>query len=270
MFAPSVNYMRRAYIRSSYSSKPFFVPLGEMVRKDSMITWIYPERCPVCLQIVTPKGAMLHQECEHKLDMIKEPVCMKCGMPLSSEEEEYCVECASRADRGWDQGRSIFPYHGVMESAFKLVKKEGRVEFVRFFAKQMKKSQQAFIKRMAPECIVPVPLHPSRQRSRGFNQAELLAEALGEELNLPVRLLLGKSKKTKDQKSLNKNQRKKNLKDAFFVDEDAVGEQLPESVLLLDDVITTGSTLTACAHVLKDRGVARVVYLSVCVAEQLE
>lgn len=235
-----------------------------------MITWIYPERCPVCLQIVMPKGAMFHPACQCKLDLIKEPVCFKCGMPLSSEEAEYCTECASGSDRGWDEGRSLFPYHGVMGSALHLVKKQGTVEFVRFFAKQMKESQSAFIRRMAPDCIVPVPLYPSRQRSRGFNQAELLAEALGEELSLPVRRLLIKQKKTKDQKSLSKNQRKKNVKDAFSVDEEEIGLKVPESVLLLDDVSTTGSTLTACARVLKARGVARVGFLSVCVAEQVE
>lgn len=233
-----------------------------------MITWLYPERCPVCLRLVTPKGAMLHPECKSKLDRIKEPICMKCGLPLSSDEEEYCTECIRNPNRGFDQGRSLFPYHGVMGPALRLVKKEGTVEFVRFFTKQMKESQLAFIKRMAPECIVPVPLHPSKQRSRGFNQAELLAQALGEETGIPVRLLLKKQKKTKDQKSLNRNQRKKNVKDAFSLDEDAMGEQVPESVLLVDDVSTTGSTLAACANVLKARGIASVVFLSVCVAEQ--
>lgn len=234
-----------------------------------MIAWLYPERCPVCLRLVAPKGAMLHPECKNKLDKIKEPVCMKCGMPLASEEEEYCAECACHPERGWDQGRSIFPYHGTVGPALRLVKKEGTEEFVRFFAKQIKESQGAFIQRMAPECIVPVPLHSSKQRSRGFNQAELLAEALGEETGIPVRRLLIKQKKTKDQKSLSKNQRKKNVKDAFAVDEDRAGQKMPESVLLLDDVCTTGSTLTACARVLKEKGVARVAFLSVCVAEQL-
>ena len=233
-----------------------------------MIRWIYPERCPVCLQIVMPKGAMLHPECEKKLDRIKHPVCMKCGVPLESEDEEYCEECCRQPDRGFDEGRSVFPYHGSVWNALWMVKKEGTEEFVRFFARQMKQSQMAFIERMAPECIVPVPLHPSRQRSRGFNQAQLLAEALGQELNLPVRLLLRKIKKTQDQKSLSRSQRKTNVKDAFRVDETALGEQIPQSVLLLDDVSTTGSTLTACARVLKAHGVMRVAYVSVCVAEQ--
>lgn len=235
-----------------------------------MISWVYPERCPVCLKIVTPKGAMLHTECKRKLDTITEPVCFKCGMPLSSEEEEYCAECLCNADRGWDMGRSLFPYHGVMGNALRIVKKDGRTEFVRFFAKQMKEKHGIFICREKPDCIVPVPLHPSKYRCRGFNQAELLAEALGEEINLPVRLLLKKQKKTKDQKSLNKNQRKKNVKDAFVVDKKEIDYNIPKSVLLLDDVSTTGSTLTACARVLKENGVMKVTFLSVCVAEQLE
>jgi ComF family protein len=233
-----------------------------------MITWLYPERCPVCFRPVLPKGADVHPECKEKLQLIQGPVCFKCGMPLPSEEEEYCAVCTSEPDRGWDRGRSLFLYQGGMGNTLRLVKKEGTVEFVRFFAKQMKESKMAFIQGMAPECIVPVPLHPSRQRSRGFNQAQLLAEALGEETGLPVRLLLLKQKRTKDQKSLSRNQRKKNMEDAFSVNEDEMNQGVPESVLLLDDVSTTGSTLTACAHVLKMHGVRRVAFLSVCVAEQ--
>lgn len=232
-----------------------------------MITWLYPERCPVCLGLVMPKGAVVHGKCKYKLDTIKEPVCFKCGMPLTSEDEEYCAACIREPDRGWDRGRSVFPYHGVTGRALQLVKKEGTEEFIRFFAKQIKESQKDFIRQSAPACIVPVPLHSSKFRSRGFNQAELLARALGEETGLPVRKLLLKKKKTKDQKSLSRNQRIKNVKDAFEVDEAELGSDVPESALLIDDVCTTGSTLTACARILKECGVAHVAYISVCVAE---
>ena len=234
-----------------------------------MITWLYPERCPVCLRLIMPKGAELHPKCKYKLDTITEPVCFKCGVPLASEEEEYCEECMREPDRGWDMGRSVFPYHGIMGNALHLVKKEGTKEFIRFFAKHIKETQQSFIRQAAPECIVPVPLHRAKLRNRGFNQAELLAEALGEEIDLPVRKLLFKGKKTKDQKSLSRNERKKNVKDAFYVNEEAMGTEIPVSVLLLDDVSTTGSTLTACAHTLKAYGVIKVSYISICAAEQI-
>ena len=235
-----------------------------------MITWLYPERCPVCLRLVMPKGAELHPKCKYKLDTITEPICFKCGVPLSSEEEEYCSVCIQEPDRGWDIGRSVFPYHGIMGNALHLVKKEGTKEFIRFFAKHIKESQQYFIQQTAPECIVPVPLHKMKLRSRGFNQAELLAEALGEEIGLPVRKLLIKEKKTKDQKSLSRNERKKNVNDVFCVNEEEMGAEIPLSVLLLDDVSTTGSTLTACARTLKAYGVKRVSYLSICAAEQIK
>lgn len=235
-----------------------------------MITWLYPKRCPICLRIATPWGAVLHVECKQKLDAIKGPVCLKCGMPLSSEEKEYCEVCMCLTDRGFNQGRSIFPYHGAIGNALWLLKKDGRTEIVHFFAEQMLKNQRFFIQQVAPDCIVPVPLHPSKRRKRGFNQAELLALALGEKTNIPVRLLLKKKKKTKDQKNLSKNQRIKNVADAFAVNENALGENIPESVLLLDDVSTTGSTLTACAKALKASGVSRVAFLTVCVAEQQE
>ena len=118
-----------------------------------------------------------------------------------------------------------------------------------------------------PECIVPVPLHPSRLRTRGFNQAELLAAVLGQEAGLPVRRLLKKTRKTRDQKSLGRMERRKNLRNAFAVDLEELGENIPKSVLLVDDVSTTGSTLTACAFALRKQGVKQVVFLTVCAGE---
>jgi len=235
-----------------------------------MITWLYPEQCPVCLRIATPKGAVLHAGCKTKLDEVKEPFCMKCGRPVASGEEEFCAECGLGIDRGWEQGRSVYPYRGALGPALRLVKKDGRTEFVRFFAKALHEVRGEFIRRMKPECIVPVPLHPVKQRLRGFNQAELLAEALGRETGLPVRNLLKKIKNTVEQKSLSKYQRMRNAADAYEIAEEALKGGVPGTVLLLDDVCTTGSTLTACAGVLKAAGVKQVVFLCVCVAEQLE
>lgn len=232
-----------------------------------MIDWLYPVRCPGCFLPVLPKGALVHSDCERKFHRLSGALCMKCGCPLESEEQEYCPECEGK-DRVWDLGRSVFSYQGSAGKVLRCIKREGTEEFVQYFAIQMKKSQEAFIRRVAPDCIVPVPLHPSRQRSRGFNQAELLAKALGEQLELPVRLLLKKTKRTMDQKSLGRLERKKNVQDVFSVDAEALGEDIPGVVLLVDDVVTTGSTLSACAAVLKAQGILRVAFISVCTGEQ--
>ena len=160
-----------------------------------MIQWIFPARCVVCNQIVVPKGAMIHINCAKKLEFVKEPICKKCGIPMDSLEQEYCIPCLSM-DRGWDLGRSVFYYHGVAGIALRQVKKVGTKEFVHFFAVQMRETQKEYMKRIAPNCLVPIPLHPSKFRRRGFNQAELLARALEKEVHIPVRVLLKKQKNT--------------------------------------------------------------------------
>ena len=116
------------------------------------------------------------------------------------------------------------------------------------------------IRRMDVDAIVPVPIHRSRRRKRGFNQAEILAEILGKKLGIPVEPeLLKRNRKTVPQKELSPSERLKNLTGAFLA------ESLPDDkkrILLVDDIYTTGSTLEACARVLKNAG-AEVVYFVV-------
>ena len=234
-----------------------------------MIEWIFPVKCPICNKIVVPKGKMYHLECILKLEFLTEPFCKKCGVPISSEEQEYCTQCILE-DRGWDFGRSVFYYRGIAKRALYKVKQEGTKEIIYFFTLQMKKTQKDYIQTIVPDCLVPVPLHPSKFRKRGFNQAELLAREFGKQMNIPIRLLLKKKQKTKDQKNLNRIERKKNVKNVFCVNGAEIKKGVPKSVLLIDDVTTTGSTLTECARVLKHQGVQQVAFLSVCVGEQSE
>ena len=231
-----------------------------------MIEWIFPIKCPICNQIVVPKGEWYHLECIVKLEFLTEPFCKKCGAPINSEEQEYCTPCILE-HRGWDFGRSIFYYKGIVKRALYQVKQEGTKEIIYFFTLQMKKTQKDYISIIAPDCLVPVPLHPSKFRKRGFNQAELLAREFGKELNVPVRLLLEKNKKTEDQKNLNRLERKKNIKNVFCVNVAEIKKGIPKSILLIDDVSTTGSTLTECAKVLKAQGVQKVSFLTVCAGE---
>ncbi len=239
--------------------------MGETVERSSVIEWMFPPRCPVCFRPVMPKGALVHRECERKLQYLQEPICKKCGRPVEPEEE-YCAECMVTAS-DYDEGRSVFPYHGVAGRCIRRVKREGTEEFVRFFGIQMAASQRGFLIQIKPECIVPVPLHYRKLRRRGFNQAELLARALSRETGIPVRLLLKKTKRTKEQKKLTGKQRRKNVSHSYSVAEAAIRNKVPESVLLLDDIVTTGSTLNACASALKEAGVAKVFYLTVCAAD---
>src|SRR5204863_9391333 len=106
------------------------------------------------------------------------------------------------------------------------------------------------------DVIVPVPLHPARQRERGFNQASLLAELLSVHTSIPCRPLLERIRYTTTQTALDRSERMENLHNAFRLRKNANVRGL--HVLLLDDVLTTGSTLSECARVLKRAGAISV------------
>lgn len=235
---------------------------------------MFPAKCPVCSGVLLPREALVHKECKKNLAIIEEPLCKRCGRPLSEDTAEYCESC--RKDREnrkkselWDSGRCAFSYQGEMASAVLRMKQYGTKETVAFFAHWMVGLHMSYLLHLHPDCIVPVPLHPFKKRQRGFNQAELLAEAVSEAFlayELPVRPLLKKTIRTAEQKTLSGAERKRNLAHAFQLEE-ACMDRLPSVVLLIDDVFTTGSTLAACAAVLKKQGAEQVGFLCACLSE---
>ena len=120
-----------------------------------------------------------------------------------------------------------------------------------------------WIRRNKIEAIVPIPLHWTKKRQRGYNQAQLLAAEIGKQSGLPVYPnLLKRTRKTKPQKNLNDTGRKNNLKKAFKTQENNV--QLSR-ILLVDDIYTTGSTINEAASELRKAGIEQVYYVSVCI-----
>ena len=115
---------------------------------------------------------------------------------------------------------------------------------------------ELFVTSLSPDSIfVPVPLHASRLRQRGYNQSELLGKALAKKFSLKCLPLLERTRKTKSQVGLNKEERRKNMHDAFSIKK---GATLPKVVFLVDDVVTSGATLLEAARVLKKAGVKEV------------
>ncbi|MBX3070166.1 MAG: ComF family protein [Thermomicrobiales bacterium] len=114
------------------------------------------------------------------------------------------------------------------------------------------------------EAIVPVPIHPNRLRERGFNQSDLLAREVGRANGMPVWSALVRVRDTRHQVDLTDDERVVNVRGAFDMRDDRA-TPVPASVILLDDVFTTGSTMDACARtLLHDGGVERVYGLSLC------
>lgn len=227
---------------------------------------IFPRRCPICGDIVSGNEKLACPSCKESLQVIQEPRCKKCSKPIENHEKEYCYDCSTRVFQ-FEKGYALWVYDNQMKGSIAAFKYLGRREYVAFYTEEFIKYYGGIIKEMNPDAFVPVPLHYSKQRKRGFNQAELFACSLGKELNIPVwSHVLRRNRKTLPQKELNDKDRLKNLSQAFSV------EKIQKSnlcninkIILVDDIYTTGSTIEACSRVLKRAGVKQIYFVSLCI-----
>ena len=225
---------------------------------------IFPRRCPVCQDVVEESGERVCRICSTRLSYIREPSCQKCGKPLLSNEEEYCRDC-TRKRHWYNTGAAPFVYDEVMRRSIAGYKYRGRREYGAFYAEEMMRRCGGKLRLWKGEAYIPIPLHASRKRKRGFNQAELLARELSKRSGIPVDAhLLARTKKTHAQKELSDQERLTNLKDAFSIRK---GKIPYKNVILVDDIYTTGSTVDAAARLLKEHGVTNVYFLCICIGK---
>ncbi len=235
--------------------------------KEQAVSLLFPRRCPVCGEIVAPQGEKICPGCRTKLSFVSGSLCMKCGKELTFEDGEYCLDCMRRR-RTFDRGAALLNYNEVSARSMAQIKYKNKREYLDFYSEEMVKRLGKRMVRMHPDALIPVPVHPARKRVRGYNQAEELARRLSEQTGLPVCAdVLVRSKKTAPQKELTPEQRLKNLEQAFSVKEEKLEELWPDldSVILVDDIYTTGSTIEACARVLKRAGIGTVSFVSICI-----
>ncbi|MFV0239039.1 MAG: double zinc ribbon domain-containing protein [Lacrimispora sphenoides] len=223
---------------------------------------LFPRRCPVCDEIVMPKGGLICPECVKKLSFVKNPVCKRCGKEVISTDMEYCFDCV-RHKRTFEYGRALLNYDETAGSSMAKIKYKNKREYLDFYGEAIYVRYGKLIRRMEADVLVPVPVHPSRKKERGFNQAEILARRIGEHLGLAVcPSMLVRNKKTMPQKGLDPAGRLKNLEEAFSAGNMIGGV---EGVILVDDIYTTGSTIEACTRALKKAGIKRVYFLAICI-----
>lgn len=233
---------------------------------DKLLDMIYPRRCPACDGIVPSGDGLICRGCVKRLPYIKEPYCMKCGKELRHEEEEYCEDCRKR-EHVYTAGRALFSYNEVMQRSVSAFKYKGRQEYAVFYGSEMAKHFKQQLKRWGAQVLIPVPVHKSRYRQRGYNQAALLAKSLSRYTGIPVdEGMLVRSKKTAAQKTLNNKERRKNLQGAFQLAKNVVQYK---KIVLVDDIYTTGSTADACAGVLIQGGAEHVYLLCLCIGSGL-
>lgn len=226
--------------------------------RNLLMDLLFPRRCPVCDEPVAAGEGLCCISCRGQLRRIRESYCLKCGRPLQEETQEYCPDCA-KGKAQYERGRSLYEYESAAEAIYRF-KYGGRQEYAAFFGQEMAEELGSFVKDFAPQVLLPVPLSRERMRTRGYNQAALLARELGNRLAIPVAENLAvRVKNTVPQKELSSAERQNNLKKAFKI---PANDVKLSTVMLVDDIYTTGSTVNALTDALRGAGVGRVGFVS--------
>jgi len=224
-----------------------------------LLDFIFPGYCYICNLSLPNPDKYLCSRCLEKLPVLRTPFCSSCKIFLDD------LPAGHNCQRPLHSVYSLWTFAEGVETLVHKFKYEGKVglgkKLGQFLAQQL--STQSFWTEM--ETIIPVPLHPSRIRERGYNQAEVLAQSIADctEVKLASKALR-RCRNTKDQTRLSAAERKENVKDAFRVSE---GIDLSKmTIMLVDDVITTGATLNECAKTLKQKGAKKVYASTLAVA----
>ena len=223
----------------------------------AFISLFYPPACAVC---AVPVGfeEYLCETCAAKAPRIKPPFCHTCSEPFDGAITEAfsCANCAHRLLH-FEAAVAAFRSRGVVRKIIHEFKYTHQLHLRHPIAEWLVATlDDPRLNGRRFDLVIPVPLHPARKRERGFNQAELLAEILCARAGLKMQTALERVRYTTTQTAFDRAERMENLRDAFRLRKKADVRGL--RVLLIDDVITTGSTLSECARVLKAGGAISV------------
>ena len=228
---------------------------------DKCLGILYPQTCYFCGKVCKTH---ICKECEGKVTYIHEPICKKCGKPLRYEEKEYCTDCAEK-DFYYEQGRSVWLHAGNVPWSIYQFKYHNRRIYGEFYAEELFRLYGDLMRKWMIDTIIPIPLHRRRRRTRGYNQAELVARHLGKLANLQVDTKsVIRVNYTRPQKELSQKERQKNLRNAFRVTKHW---KPGKNILLIDDIYTTGSTINSVAEVLKEKGAQKVWFLTISIGQ---
>ena len=217
--------------------------------------------CPGCASDDAPAGGRgFCPQCTALLKLYPDDMqfCPGCGGPLDGALA-VCSQCLAEPVRLWQSATAVFPYRGFGKQLIREFKFSNRPELARPLGVLAARAVQR--SNWQPEILVPVPLHRWGFLLRGYNQAELLAQIVGEELGVPVANVLRRHGKRAKQAKLGRKDRHKSLSGVFscLAPEKLQGHR----VMLIDDVFTTGATLSAVAKMLNKCGVSELAVLTV-------
>ena len=221
---------------------------------------LLPPTCAVCGALLDHHAAVVCAGCLDGFESLGAPGCPRCGQPYPGSGP--CPDCRENQNRV-EQIRSVYAFGGTLQEAVLRLKVNRRTRLAAFFAKRITAADLPGLNLRDQDLLVPVPLHKSRQADRGFNQSQLIARRLSELLDVSLAPFhLKRIRPTPSQFQMkSKKDRRENLKGAF-----AVSSRHPfggKRICLVDDVVTTGSTLGACADALLESGAKLIAAVTV-------
>src|SRR6266576_6205040 len=225
---------------------------------QAAVSLLYPPVCTICGRSIRA-GEYLCGDCETRVTRIVPPFCQTCSEPFegSITGAFTCANCAHRTIY-FDAAVAAYRGRGIVRQIVHEFKYARQLHLRHLIARWLQAAlDDERLRAHRFDVIVPVPLHPARQRERGFNQAGVLGELLSEQTSIPAKPVLERIRYTTTQTALDRAERMENLHNAFHLRKNADVRGL--RVLLIDDVLTTGSTLSECARVLKRAGALSVL-----------
>jgi competence protein ComFC len=229
-----------------------------------LLDLVYPQRCPRCDAALSSGREVLCERCLSELEGKREllgPFCPSCKRQI----DPGAGGCRCEGTPAVEVAYSLGGYAEEMESLIEAFKYKRKRKLGLFLSELMSERLLELEDMPSADLVVPVPLHRSKRRQRGFNQSEVIAGRLSERLEIQLGTgLVKRRKKTRTQTGLSREQRRENVRDAFeFRGE---GDLQGRRVLLVDDVLTTGATMSECARTLKDAGAEQVWGVTLAVA----
>ena len=242
--------------------------------KDDILDFVYPQHCAICKKHLKREERDVCEVCWNSLVTLPDPFCpycksffeygdTKCSFCESTgktieDHKIFMVRSLGRFDDYYKELIHRFKYGKKIPLGKRLAQRLGEtINRDSSFLKSDLKTQNSCF-------LIPVPLHKSRHRERGFNQSEILAEEISKIIGLSVlKNVLKRKKNTKDQTNLSLQQREENVRGAFVVTQPEMING--KKIILVDDVITTGATLNECARMLKQAGAERILGMTIAV-----
>ena len=228
----------------------------KIAHKKLVNNLLFPQHCLVCLGQPLSEQSFC-QSCYDMLPWLKQSYCQQCALPVLNLAP-LCGACFKQKPH-YDKLQAVFDYHEPIDKFINQLKFSKKLYFAKTLAEIMVQHLEVS---MPIDAIVPVPLHPKRQQQRGFNQSLELAKEIAKCTNIPlIRNACHRSRNTSPQMQLPASRRKVNLSEKTFTVTSVLKDKC---VLVVEDVVTTGTTVNAFAKALKQSGVAAVEVWACC------